>query len=94
VVSEEISDEIQRSLEFFHSTTTEETVDGIMLSGGCAKIKGLDRFLANRLGVSVDIANPFRRLRCSERMFDPEYLRDIAPLAAVSVGLALRRVHD
>jgi type IV pilus assembly protein PilM len=94
VVSEEISDEIQRSLEFFRSTTTEETIDKIVLSGGCAKIKGLDRFLSNRIGVPVDIANPFRRLRCSERMFDPEYLRDMAPLAAVGVGLALRRIYD
>jgi type IV pilus assembly protein PilM len=94
VVSEEISDEIQRSLEFFRSTATEETLEKIVLSGGCAKIKGLDRFLSNRLGVPVEIANPFRRLRCSERVFDPEYLQDMAPLAAVGVGLALRRIYD
>ena len=94
VVSEEMSDEVQRSLEFFRSTTSEEAVDKVMLSGGCAKIKGLDRFLTNRLGVAVEIANPFRRLRYSERVFDPEYLRDMAPLAAVGVGLALRRMAD
>jgi type IV pilus assembly protein PilM len=94
VVSEEMSDEVQRSLEFFRSTTAEEAVDKVMLSGGCAKIKGLDRFLNNRLGVAVEIANPFRRLRYSERVFDPEYLRDMAPLAAVGVGLALRRMSD
>jgi type IV pilus assembly protein PilM len=94
VVSEEISDEIQRSLEFFRSSTAEEAVDKVMLSGGCARIKGLDRFLGNRLGVPVEIANPFRRLRCSERTFDPEYLRDMAPLAAVGVGLALRGRSD
>lgn len=94
VVSEEISDEIHRSLEFFRSTTTEEAVDQIVLSGGCARIKGLDRFLSTRLGVAVEVANPFQRLRWSERVFDSDYLREMAPLAAVSVGLALRRMDD
>jgi type IV pilus assembly protein PilM len=94
VVSEEISEEIQRSLEFFRSTTADEVIDRIVLSGGCAKIKGLDRFLSDRLGLSVEVANPFRKLHYSEKVFDPGYLQEMAPLAAVGVGLALRRMND
>jgi type IV pilus assembly protein PilM len=94
VVSEEISEEIQRSLEFFRSTTAEEAIDRIVLSGGCAKIKGLDRFLSDRLGLAVEVANPFRNLHYSEKVFDPGYLQEMAPLAAVCVGLALRRMND
>ena len=94
VISEEISEEIQRSLEFFRSTTTEEAIDKIVLSGGCARLKGLDRFLSDRLGLPVQIANPFQNIHCSEKVFDPEYLRDMAPVAAVGVGLALRRMND
>jgi type IV pilus assembly protein PilM len=94
MISEEISEELHRSLEFFRSTTSEEVIDRIVLSGGCAKIKGLDRFLSDRLGVPVEVANPFQKLQCSDKVFDPEYLREVAPFAAVGVGLALRRIND
>ena len=40
------------------------------------------------------VADPFRGLYYSDKFFDPEYLQDMAPVAAVSVGLALRRMHD
>src|SRR5215467_6808736 len=93
-VSEEISDEVQRSFEFFRTTAADEVIDRMVISGGCAKIKGLDRFLSNRLGLPVSVADPFRGLYYSDKFFDPEYLQDMAPVAAVSVGLALRRMHD
>ncbi len=93
-VSEELCDEIQRSLEFFRSTTAEEEIHRMVISGGCAKIKGLDRFLSSRLSLPVEVADPFRRLQWSERVFDPEYLQEMAPVAAIGVGLALRRMGD
>jgi type IV pilus assembly protein PilM len=94
MISEEISEEIHRSLEFFRSTTSEEVIDKLVISGGCAKIKGFDRFLSDRLGIPVEVANPFQKLQYSDKVFDPEYLHDVAPLAAVGVGLALRRMND
>jgi len=93
-VSEEIGDEIQRSFEFFRTTAADEVIDRMVISGGCAKIRGLDRFLSNRLGLPVSVADPFRGLYYNDKFFDPEYLHDMAPIAAVSVGLALRRMND
>jgi type IV pilus assembly protein PilM len=93
-VSEEIGEEIQRSFEFFRTTTSDEVIDKMVISGGCAKIRGLDRFLSHRLGVPVAVADPFRGIYYNEKLFDPEYLRDMAPVATVSMGLALRRVND
>jgi type IV pilus assembly protein PilM len=93
-VSDAIGEEIQRSLEFFHSSIAEDDIDRMIMSGGCARIKGLDQFLSHRLEVPVEIADPFRNLRCSEKQFDPDYLRDMAPVAAVGVGLALREMDD
>jgi len=93
-VSEEIGEEIQRSFEFFRTTAADEVIDRMVISGGCARIKGLDRFLSNRLGLPVSVADPFRGLYYSDKFFDPEYLHDMAPVAAVSVGLALRRMND
>jgi type IV pilus assembly protein PilM len=93
-VSEEMAEEIQRSFEFFRTTAADEVIDRMVISGGCAKIKSLDRFLSNRLGLPVSVADPFQGLYYSDKFFDPEYLQDMAPVAAVSVGLALRRMHD
>lgn len=94
VISEELCEEIQRSLEFFRSTTSEEDIDKIVISGGCAKIKGFGPFLSHHLDVPVEIADPFRNIQCSEKVFDLEYLQAMAPVAAVGVGLALRRMND
>ena len=93
-VSDEMSEEIQRSFEFFRTTTADEEIDRMVMSGGCAKIRGLDRFLSHHLGLPVTVADPFRGIYYNEKFFDPEYLRDMAPVAAVSMGLALRRAND
>jgi type IV pilus assembly protein PilM len=93
-VSEELREELQRSLEFFRSTIADEPIQKMVLSGGCARIKGLDQLLSRRLGLPVEVANPFRNIHYSGKLFDPEYLQEMAPVAAVGVGLATRRLDD
>lgn len=93
-VSEELREELQRSLEFFRSTMVDEPIQKMVLSGGCARIKGLDQLLSRRLGLPVEVANPFRNIHYSGKVFDPEYLQEMAPVAAVGVGLATRRLDD
>ena len=92
-VSAEIGSEIQQSLELFRATV-HPGVERALISGGCARIKGLDRFLGAHLGLPVSVANPFDRIYCDASQFDALYLQDMAPLAAVAVGLALRRRGD
>ncbi|RMF93938.1 MAG: type IV pilus assembly protein PilM [Nitrospinota bacterium] len=93
-VTEDIAAEIQRSFEFFRATSGDISIDKIYLSGGCARIRGIDRYLSSKLDIPTEIVNPFKNLRVDEKVFDPLYLHSIAPLAAVGVGLALRRVDD
>ena len=92
--SEELYEEIRRSFEFFRSTTAEEDINKMVISGGCARIRGLEQFLRHRLRLTVEVADPFQNLQCNENVFDPEYLQAMAPVAAVGVGLALRRMND
>ena len=92
-VSSEIGGELQRSFDLFRAST-HRNVDRVVISGGCARIKGLDHFLGAHLGLPVNVANPFDRMDCNDNQFDPTYLQDMAPLAAVAVGLALRRRGD
>jgi len=91
--SEEIVGEITRSLDYFRSTTLQEEVHEIVLSGGGALIKDFPALLAERMGVEVKIAEPFRNISIPSK-FDTTYIEDVGCMAAVAVGLAIRRLGD
>ncbi|OGR25108.1 MAG: pilus assembly protein PilM [Desulfuromonadales bacterium GWD2_54_10] len=93
-VNETITQEIRRSLDFYNSTTNEDRITRIFLSGGCSKVFNLLEAINDKLGLPVEMINPFAKLKFNEKDFDPEYLQEIAPLMAVTVGLAIRRVAD
>ena len=93
-INENLSVEIQRSFDFFRATSADQEIDSIILSGGCARIANLDRFLAERLGLEVEVNNPFQNIEINEKRFDPQYIQENAPLAAVGIGLALRKAGD
>jgi len=80
-----IADEINRAM-------TEE-VSEIILSGGCALVRNFPKLLAEKTGVEVLVAEPFRNIHIPKR-FDVSYIEEVAPMAAVAVGLALRRLGD
>lgn len=92
-VSDDIAVEIQRSFDFFRASTMDVAIDKLYLSGGCSLFGGIDRFFEEKLGVEVEILNPFRNIKINPRRFDIDYLESIAPQAAVAVGLALRRLE-
>ena len=92
-VSDDIAVEIQRSFDFFRASTMDVAIDKLYLSGGCSLFGGIDRFFEEKLGVEVEILNPFRNIKMNPRKFDIDYLESIAPQAAVAIGLALRRLE-
>jgi len=92
--SESIANEIQRSLDFYAATSADAHIARIFLAGGSAKIPALVKTIEARTGVPVEVMNPFRNIDISAGRFDPEYLQSVAPMAAVSVGLALRFPAD
>lgn len=93
-VNETITQEIRRSLDFYNSTANDDRITRIFASGGCSKVFNLLATIGEKLGVPVEMINPFAKLHYNEKDFDPEYLQEIAPLMAVTVGLAIRRVGD
>ncbi|MGC4122300.1 MAG: type IV pilus assembly protein PilM [Myxococcales bacterium] len=93
-VAEQMAGEIQRSLDFYASTAADSHFAKVLLSGGTAKIPALFKTIEQRVGVPVEILNPFKNIEIDNRRFDPAHIMDIAPMAAVSVGLALRRPGD
>ena len=84
--------EIDKAIEFFHnSSMTPEKVQKIVLSGGGAMVPGITQQLSRVNGIDVETINPFRNIIIPEKMFDQEYIKAIAPLAAIATGLALRK---
>ncbi len=93
-VAEQVAGEIQRSLDFYAGTAVDANFTKVYLSGGTAKIPALFKTIESRVGVPVEILNPFRKIDVDNRKFDPSFIMEVAPMAAVAVGLALRRPGD
>lgn len=93
-VSENIALEIQKTFDFFKATSSEDRIDTILLSGGSSKVRGLRELLADRFEASVDLMNPFNNVTYNPRDFDPDFINEIGPQAAIAVGLAIRKVGD
>ena len=93
-VSDNITLEIQKTFDFFKATSSEDRIDRIFLAGGTSKVPGLRELLADRFDAGVEILNPFNNVIYNPREFDPDFIAEIGPSAAVAVGLAVRRVGD
>ena len=93
-VADQMGGEIQRSLDFYASTSPAGAVSRVYLSGGTARIPALFKVIEARAGVPVEVLNPFKNIEIDNRKFDPAVLLAAAPAAAVGVGLAPRRPGD
>ncbi len=91
-VAENVTSEVQRSIDFYSATSADPAPSQVFLSGGTARLQALGRALEARIGVPVHVADPFRQIQVNPE--DEEYLRTFGPAAAVAVGLALRYGGD
>lgn len=90
----ELVTEVRRSLEYYRTRYPNSEVGRIILLGGTARLPNLDRFLANELGMRVDVADPLRRFSLAPSLQDPSLLEQIRCTLPVAVGLALRDMID
>lgn len=85
--------DVRRSFDYFESTVKKKPVQKILLSGGSSKIKNIDRFLSEKLGIPVEINYPFKNVTINSKSFDFDYLRANAVHFNVALGLALRKAE-
>lgn len=90
----QIAGEIQRSIDFYLSGSADGHIGRMLISGGSAKVLALFKAIEERSGIAVEYLNPFRCIAIDDRKFDTAYIMDLAPVAAVAVGLGLRKVND
>lgn len=88
-VVSELTTEIRRSLEFFRVQSGDANISRVLLTGGGAKLRGLQGAIGRSLGLRVELGNPWLTVLPGER-FDPETLEPLALEFSVPLGLALR----
>ena len=71
-----------------------QTIGQIFLSGGCGNVPVFRQQLALETGLEIDLLDPFGPIVIETDRFETAYIRGVAPQAAISVGLALRRAND
>jgi len=86
--------EIRRALDFFYTNYPDDQIKRIILSGGGANIAEFRQLLASEASTVVETLNPLKNFTVDEKTFDPEFIRQIAPQAAIAMGLAMRKVDD
>jgi len=82
--------EIQRSFAYHQEHVGGPPVSRLLLSGGTAQLHNLVPFLSERLGVAVEMLEPFGCLDVAGHL-SREGLVEMAPRFAVAAGLALDR---
>ncbi len=81
--------EIKRSLDYYIDSFPQKMISRIILTGGGACLKRIESFLSQRLGIAVEILNPFEDIRISDELKD-ESLKGVNPTRFSTVlGLAL-----
>lgn len=85
-----MAQEAGRALQFFYAATSEHnTVDRIVVCGGCAAIPGVADTIQSHLGTPTELADPIASLKLSQRARARGVEKD-APTLMVACGLALR----
>lgn len=86
-ITDTIVNELRRALVFYQEKYKEDHVQLVLLSGGTARLPGMVVYLAQSLGVEVQLANPWVGVVRAPRF---NVLTTEGPNFCVAVGLALR----
>lgn len=100
-VLDELLREVRRSINYFHSQVNEggivlhgspdaKQVAKLVLSGGSARLAGLESYMSARLGTQVEIWNIFENPSFQSSAVAPDLAASGHPSFALCVGLAVK----
>ncbi len=93
-IARQWSSEIFSVVKTYKTKSDEGEIDRIFLCGGGAYIDDFPQYLSSEIDAKVSVFNPFAGILIDEKRFPASFLTEIAPLAPIALGLALRRVDD
>lgn len=86
----DMAQQIDRSLQFFFAASSQfNSIDQIILAGGCAHIPDVDKTLEQRLQMATVVARPFAQMTVAARAKPATLAKDEASLL-IACGLAFR----
>ncbi|HET7220220.1 MAG TPA: type IV pilus assembly protein PilM [Vicinamibacterales bacterium] len=92
-VTENLMLEVQKTFDFYKASAPSDRITRIVVSGGASRAEAFTEMLTERFQAPVELFDPFKKVGFDAAKFgvDPS---EVAPTAAVAVGLALRRAGD
>ncbi|MDX1961628.1 MAG: type IV pilus assembly protein PilM [Pirellulales bacterium] len=91
-VFNELVTEVQRSLNFFNSINRTAKLGKILALGNTMKLRGLQKYLAQNLGMDVETVEDFRGLTGSGVVKSPAFQENLASFG-VSYGLCIQGLN-
>jgi type IV pilus assembly protein PilM len=91
-VIEAFFSEIKKTIDFYVSSTSDESLVACYVTGGSSLIPGIIEGLEALLGVDVGILNPFEGIGYSQKMFNEKEINEIAYRGVTVLGLAMREL--
>ena len=88
---ESLIQQINRSLQFFYSSSSYNHIDYALLSGGVIADPEIVKLAEEKLKLPVLVGNPFTQMKVSDRV-NKDHLASMTPSMLVATGLALRGV--
>ena len=82
---------LHRFLQFYYASSQRDSVNQILISGGCSRIPGVDEQIQTVIGTPVKIVNPFQKVALSNKVSPIRFTNDMQTLL-IAAGLSLRGI--
>jgi type IV pilus assembly protein PilM len=82
--------ELKKTIDFWVSSTSEDSFDGCILTGGSAQLPGIVEAIQELLETEVKILNPFSSMTYNKNNISDEMIDDLAYRGIGAIGLAMR----
>jgi Tfp pilus assembly protein, ATPase PilM len=93
-----IANEIRRTLDFYVSQPDGEPIGKLLLTGGTARLRGIDSFIQNRLGIACEVGSPMNgtlvNVDSLARNPNPDLEEILSTTSAVLLGQCQRSISD
>lgn len=91
--TEDLISGLEIAFSYFKGSAEVPEVNWMVLSGGGALVPFLPEYIQTKLNIPMEIGNPLRNIEYDPDLFKEIEPEKIAPLLAVAVGLAARKVR-
>jgi len=86
----QITKEVRKSLSYYKTQSQKVKYNKMILCGGCANIKNIDKFLSEQIEIPMIIGDPLKGIGVNEGSFDMKRLNKLKESLATVIGLAKR----